>query len=139
MPSLVERRTAVRSLALACAVLAAGCTGGDLARYDVSGRVTYRGQPVPAGTIIFEPDDSKGNEGPQGIAPIVQGRYDTSQGGKGTVGGPHRVTILGCDGVTISETSPQGKTLFEPYSTTAELPRAKGTVDFDVPAGGGSL
>jgi hypothetical protein len=119
------------TLALVCA--GPGCGPRGPQRFDVSGRVTCGGAPVPAGTIIFEPDLSKGNDGPQGFAPIAGGSFDTARGGRGTVGGPHRVTILGCDGVPVSETSPQGKPLFDPFVTGADLPRHGTRLDFDVP------
>lgn len=111
-----------------------GCSSDGPTRYRLQGAVTYDGKPVPAGTIIFEPDSSQKNDGPQGLATIHNGIFDTAKGGKGTVGGPHRITILGCDGANISETSPQGKPLFEPFITTADLPRKNGKYDFDVPA-----
>lgn len=116
---------------LALCMLALGC--GDDDRFDVSGKVTFRGQPVPAGTIIFEPDASKGNDGPQGMAPIQNGQFDTARGGRATVGGPHVIQILGCDGVNITETSPQGKPLFPPHVTSAEIPKKRATLNFDVP------
>ncbi|WP_153557422.1 hypothetical protein [Roseimaritima sediminicola] len=77
-----------------------GCGGSDVDRYQASGTVTYQGNPVPQGTIMFEPDTSKGNSGAAGMAMIVEGRYDTaSEGGKGISGGPQIVTIQGFDGV----------------------------------------
>jgi hypothetical protein len=111
-----------------------GCGTDGPQRYRLQGTITYDGKPVPAGTIIFEPDSSQNNDGPQGLATIHDGVFDSARGGKGTVGGPHRVTILGCDGTSISETSPQGKPLFEPYITTADLPKKNGKLDFDVPS-----
>jgi hypothetical protein len=111
-----------------------GCGTDGPQRYRLQGTITYDGKPVPAGTIIFEPDASQKNDGPQGLATIHDGVFDSARGGKGTVGGPHRVTILGCDGTSISETSPQGKPLFEPYITTADLPKKNGKLDFDVPS-----
>ncbi len=112
-----------------------GCGSDGPQRYRLQGMITYDGKPVPAGTIIFEPDASQKNDGPQGLATIHDGVFDSARtGGKGTVGGPHRVTILGCDGTSISETSPQGKPLFDPYITNADLPKKNGKVDFDVPS-----
>ena len=70
------------------------------------------------------------------MAPIVHGAFDTARGGRGTVGGPHRVTILGCDGVHVTEVSPQGQPLFEPYITSTDLPKQRTQVEFEVPAKG---
>jgi len=126
-----------RALSLALSLAAPfllGCGSDGPQRYRLQGLVTYEGKPVPAGTIIFEPDASQKNDGPQGLATIHDGVFDSSRGGKGTVGGPHRITILGCDGASISETSPQGKPLFEPSLTTAELPKKNGKLDFDIPS-----
>jgi len=130
------RRRVAWLVGMTLAICCSGCGPDGPQRFHVSGHVTFGGKPVPAGTIIFEPDDSKKNEGPQGMAPITDGRFDTAREGKATVGGPHRVTILGCDGVNVSEVSPQGRPLFEPYLTTADLPKKQSQVDFDVPAKG---
>lgn len=115
-----------------------GCGTGEEgpARYPVSGSVTYDGQPVPRGTVAFEPDSSKGNNGPAVVAPIQDGRYETASGA-GTVGGPHLVRIEGFDGqpTTLPDgmAMPDGKKLFPDFSTTAELPNEAATQDFDVP------
>ncbi len=132
----------MRSCRVRCVLLGAlvtalgnfGCGTSGPEQFHVSGRVTFGGKSVPAGTIIFEPDTGKGNDGPQGFAPIRDGAFDTARGGRGTVGGPHKVTVLGCDGVRVSETSPQGKPLFDPYSTRADLPRKTAEIEFEVPA-----
>lgn len=111
-----------------------GC-GGDSGpkRYDLSGTVTYDGKPVPAGTIIFEPDSSKGNPGPQGVAEIRDGKYDTSKNGKGLIGGPHIVRITGFDRATEDETT-TAEPLFSEYKIEVDLPKEGGTKDFEVPA-----
>src|SRR5688500_10675673 len=90
---------------LAAGVLS-GCSRGE-PRYDVSGAATIEGDPIPFGEVILTPDASQGNAGPQGIAPIQDGKYDTRlPGGKGTAGGP---TILRVNGMT----APGGRTLCE--------------------------
>ena len=43
------------------------------------------------------------------------------------------MTILGCDGIQISETSPQGKPLFEPFVTEIDLPREGANLELEVP------
>ena len=47
--------------------LLAGCGGGP-EFYTVSGTVTFRGAPLPAGEIRFAPDARRGNEGPAVVA-----------------------------------------------------------------------
>jgi len=102
------------------------------ARHAVSGRITFAGQPVPAGRISFEPDTTAGNAGPGGYGEIKAGRY-TTYPDMGTVGGPHVVIITGFDGVPAGELV-DGRPLFREYRTTADLPPGRTTVDFDVPA-----
>lgn len=116
--------------------LLTGCSGGASGpqRYEVSGSAQFDGKPIPAGQIVFEPDSTKGNSGPQGFAEIHDGKYDTRKEGRGTIGGPHRVRINGYDGISQDEMHP-AKTLFPEYQTTVDLPKENGTHDFNVPAG----
>jgi hypothetical protein len=118
-------------LALLAAALAAGC-GGGADRNHVSGTVTHAGRPVASGRIYFAPDAARGNDGPQGYAPIENGRYDTAKGGEGTPGGPVVVRIDGYDPPTPDY--PHGRPLFVEYKVPADLPRGGATHDFDVPA-----
>lgn len=114
-----------------------GCGEGGPQRLRLSGAATYDGKPIPYGDVLFTPDGSKKNSGPQGIAQIRDGRYDTSESdGKGFAGGPTIVRVTGLTG-------PGGKLLCE-YEYPVELPRESGTFDIEVPkkanakAGGGS-
>lgn len=45
-------------------LLAEGCGKSGVERHNLSGQVTFRGKPLPAGLIVFEPDSRDGNEGP---------------------------------------------------------------------------
>jgi len=117
------------------ALVAAGCGGEGPGRYQVSGTVTYGGQPVAGGRILFVPDEAKGNVGPGSVAEIRNGRYAT-RAGKGVVGGPHRVTIFGTDGSVLTEA--HDNALFAPFETTVDLPKADSQHDFEVPASGAS-
>lgn len=115
-----------------------GCGGPDgPPRYEVSGMVTYNGQPVPVGYIHFVPDASQGNQGPATEVEIRDGRYATPSG-KGTVSGPHRVTIHGQDGVAFD--SPEGRIesgrpLFPSYETSVDLPQDNAVQNFAVASG----
>jgi hypothetical protein len=111
-----------------------GCDGGGSGpeRFDLSGAVNFDGKPVPFGQIVFEPDSSAGNSGPQGFAEIRDGKYDTKAGGKGTVGGAHVIRITGSEGESRDENNP-AEVLFSDYETTADLPKEDSTKDFDVP------
>lgn len=124
---------------LGCLVLMAtsfGCGGASEGpeRFAVSGTVTFKGESVPSGTIFFEPNAAKGNNGPQGFAKIVDGRYDTRESGKGTVGGPHQVRI---EGAQQTEQGQPPRPLFQDYRTDIDLPRDDATHDFEVPAAAG--
>lgn len=104
-------------------------------RFQISGSVTFDGKPVPKGFITFEPDGSKGNKGPGGGAAIANGRFKT-EAGKGVVGGPHVVRIVGYDGVAATMEGEQladGKPLFATYVSTVDFPKENGTRDFAVP------
>lgn len=120
------------------AALVAGC-GKNSERANVDGTVTFDGKPVPAGSIVFSPDVSKGHRGPEGFAPIENGRYDTRRGGKGTTPGPLKVTIYGCEPTPAAketqavEGSP-GTPLFPSYTTHIEMSESDHTFNFDVPA-----
>jgi hypothetical protein len=137
MPESLWRRWGL-PVALGALFICSGCGGAadGPKRYDVSGTITYGGQPVLAGTIMFEPDASKGNKGPAGYAEIRDGKYDTrGEAGKGTIGGPHVVRITGLDpSKAVPDLLPDGPPLFSDYQTTADLPEADATQDFEVPA-----
>jgi len=85
--------------------LLAGCGGGGPKRHRVSGTVTFGGQPIPYGEVVFTPDAAKKNSGPQGKAPIKDGKFDTSfSDGMGAGSGP---TVARVNGLT----GPGGRTL----------------------------
>ena len=113
-------------------LLLVGCKRGGVDRVTVSGEVTYNGQPVPGGFVLFKPDTKKNNSGPQGHAQIVNGRYATTD--KGSVSGPQIVEIHGYS----SAAGPQGDSLFPPllfptYITEADIPDDSTTINFEVP------
>ena len=121
--------------ATALAMLLAGLAGCGQQRssglYDISGSVTFAGQPVPGGRIVFEPDEARGATGMVSIADIANGSYRT-RSRRGFGGGPCRVTIYGTDGTTPTEE--KDTSLFRPWQTTIDLPREACRRDFDVPA-----
>jgi len=116
-------------LALVGAVLLAaalGCKEEGSKRVRVSGEARFDGQPIPYGDVVFTPDGSKKNSGPQGIAQIRDGKYDTgSSDGKGVAGGP---TIIRVTGFTA-----QGGKLICEYEYQADLPKQDGAFNIDVP------
>ena len=125
---------AMATIACCCLMGLAGCGESGPGKYHVSGEVTYRGEPVPAGMVTFSPDTRRGNSGHQGFAEIHNGHYSTSGGnGRGTVGGPHIVAVLGFDGQTSTEESPHGKMLFPEYRLEHDIADGRTTLDLAVP------
>lgn len=115
-------------------VLALGSCSSEAKRHDVSGGVTYGDKPVPAGQVFFDPDTAAGNtDGQQGFAIVKDGHYDTSQGGRGIVGGAYVIRVQGFDGKPGPEL-PLGKVMFGEYSLKAELPKNTATQDIKIPA-----
>jgi hypothetical protein len=113
----------------------AGCGDGGPPRYHVKGKVTIAGQPVPAGQVRFNPDLSKGVDGPAGFAMIKNGEFDTRDNGQPQIGGPIEVQIDAFDGKPGAEL-PMGRLLRPSYTTNVELPKSDATKDFDIPRAG---
>lgn len=108
-------------------------------RYQISGHVNFDGKPLPFGTITFEPDASKGNQGPQGFANIRDGIFDTSgEDGKGGTSGEMIISIIGTTHETVTEGSP-GRFLFQEYRIEKTFPKDSYTFDVDIPREAGDL
>ncbi len=107
--------------------VAPGCQDPGPKRFRISGEVTFDKRPIVHGDILFTPDGTKQNSGPQGIAQIRDGKFDTAGiEGKGIGGGPTVVRITGF-------TALGGKLLCE-TEIRIDLPSADSTQNFDVPA-----
>jgi len=133
----MRSRSAACRLAVlgALALTASGCQDG-LKRVRVSGSVTFQGKPVPYGNVVFEPDKSKGNSGPQGYATIKDGRFDTGlAGGTAPTSGPQVIAIEGYPELG-NEDPKKGRLVFN-HRTSADLTGKEMTLDFDVPASAG--
>jgi hypothetical protein len=129
--SVPRSQREVQLVALACALLAAGCgANGGPKTYRVTGAVTFDGQSIPQGMIVFTPDLSKQNDGTQGVADIKDGKYDT-RGGRGidVVGGPMKVSVTGL--------TADARPLCQ-YDFELDLPREDTTKDIEVPASAAS-
>lgn len=93
------------------------------------------------GLVTFSPDSSQGNSGPQGIARVRDGKFDTrSEGGKAPVAGPQVVLVRGADGQAYEDDAgiehADGKPLFAPWTTTVDIREEQLTFDLQVtPAG----
>ncbi|QDU25390.1 hypothetical protein ETAA8_04580 [Anatilimnocola aggregata] len=110
-----------------------GCEKKGPKRYEVSGKITYQGMPIPAGIIYFDPDIASGGAGPQGFAIIKDGTFDTrKENGLGPVGGKCVLRIYGNDGIPQPELA-MGKALFAGALIPKELPEADTVINIDVP------
>ncbi len=124
---------------LACCLAAAGCGGDGIRRHRVTGKVTFDGEPVPAGTIYFNPDVAAGKDGPPGFAAIVDGAFDTrAERGRGPIAGPHRILVDGhVPPPPGGQADAGGKLLFQRFELKKDLPAADSTLDVEVPAAAG--
>jgi len=118
-------------------LLLSSCSDKSSGRVDVWVTVKFKNQPVPAGLVVMNPDLSKGNDGPQGMAEIRGGRFDTRHLDKGAPSGPVIFMIDGFDGVAQSE-SPSGKPLFIGYKVQLDLPKQASEQNIDVPESAGA-
>lgn len=124
-------RILMSGLLLAALCFEIGCGDSDPKRFRISGIATVDGKPIPFGDIVFTPDGSKNNSGPQGIANIVDGKFDTGVDGKGIAGGPTIIRVSG-----FAEQG--GKQLLCEHELKMDLPRTDSTQNLDVPAKAGS-
>lgn len=127
----LERRTAsILAVCIAAASLVglAGCGRSDVLT-SVSGRVMFRGQPVPRGDVFIEPDASQGNIGPQCRSSIVDGVF-RSRPSYGAVQGPVVVVV---EGLHTPPESDFPVPLFPRHEFKTEIPKGKATLDIVVP------
>jgi hypothetical protein len=105
---------------------------------QLSGKVTFKGQPVPAGYIIFMPDVGNGNRGTTKLLRIKDGVYDSSQEppDQALTPGAYQLRIAGFDG-NIQPRFNQGKQIFNPVEETCVIPDSVSTKDFTIPDSAG--
>jgi hypothetical protein len=135
------RETTALSAALRILVctlfLATGCTAKPKTA-QLSGKVIFKGQPVPAGYIAFTPDVGNGGKGSIKVLQIKGGAYDSSKEppDQALTPGPYLLRIAGFDGKTIPLWG-QGKQIFNPVEDTFVVPDGVSTKDFTVPDSAG--
>lgn len=114
-------------------VLAAGCASKpEMAK--ISGKVTFNGQPVPAGWISFTPEPGKGSVC---VCQITDGVYDSSrESPAGIHPGKNMIKIAGFDGKKIPLWG-QGKQIFNPVDETLDVTLGGMTKDFVIPESAG--
>lgn len=115
----------VATLALATGV---GCQKSN-GLTPVTGRVTWKGNPVPMGNVYIEPDASQGNTGPQCRSSIINGAF-TSRPEFGSVSGPVIVDVEGSEQLPDKEFPVP---LFPRYTFKTEIPKVRATLDIVVP------
>ncbi|MEZ6064241.1 MAG: hypothetical protein R3B90_00700 [Planctomycetaceae bacterium] len=111
-----------------------GCSGGDSGPplFNLSGTVTFDGQPLQNGAVFFEP--TEGNTGPTGMATVTDGKFDTSlEGNKGHIGGKMMVKVKAYPAPTASEEEVAGPVPFNEWAEAMELPAEDSTRDIAVP------
>ena len=104
---------------------------------QLSGKVTFKGQPVPAGYITFTPDVAAGTLGQNKVMQIKEGVYDSAKESEpGINPGTYQIRIAGFDGIKIPFFG-QGKQIFNPIQDQFKVPDGKTTKDFVVPDSAG--
>ena len=131
------RRLLSRAAVLFLASAALGCGGDGTTR--MSGKVTFKGAPVPAGKVYFIQDTAKGGKGATGFADIKDGTYDTgAPGGSGAPIGPVTIAVEGVDpnakDPKEKSSDVAAKLLFARHELAFDVPKGSGTKDIDVPA-----
>jgi hypothetical protein len=102
---LMRIRTRLGLIAVACALHGCG-PGNGLTMGRVSGLVTYNGQPVEFGEVLFLPDSDKGNNGVPSMGSIGKdGTFimSTQESGDGVIAGYHKVGIRALDATKVSK------------------------------------
>lgn len=121
-------------IVLGAVTVIAGCAK-EPALSQLSGKVTFKGEPVPAGWISFTPDVDTGGE--VRVMQIVDGAYDSArEPQKGLPPGKYSIRIAGFDGVRIPMYG-QGKQIFNPIDDELIVPAESTTKDFVIPDSAG--
>jgi hypothetical protein len=103
----------------------------DTTTIPVKGRVTYKGQPLIQGTVLFEPDGA-GREARGEINPDGTFVLSTYKSGDGAVPGTHRVSINGATGKTRASRIPDKYGSGNTSKLEVEVTRGKTEFPFDL-------
>jgi hypothetical protein len=123
-------------MAAACLCSPIGCSSKP-EQSLLSGKVTFKGQPVPAGWISFTPDVAAGALGQIRVLQIKDGAYDSAKESEpGLNPGPYLIEIAGFDGKRIPLYG-QGKQIFNPVKSEHVVPEGVSTKDFVIPDSAG--
>lgn len=120
----------------ACLAILTGCSSKPTLA-QLSGKVTFKGQPVPAGWISFTPDVGAGGLGQVKVFQIKEGGYDSSKDNEpGLTPGAYHIRIAGFDGKKIPFYG-QGKQIFNPIEDKFTVPTGTTTKDWVIPESAG--
>jgi hypothetical protein len=101
MKNILKCRLIGITAGIAATVVILGCgdDSGLERRYKVSGKVTYKGQPVSKASIVFEPSNPPMPQGRIANGFIENGSYTltTANSGDGALPGEYKVMILASD------------------------------------------
>jgi hypothetical protein len=112
-----------------------GCNGKP-PMSQISGSVTFKGKPIPAGHVMFTPDVSISG-GQIRMFMVTDGIYDSKKDAEpGLLPGPYKVTIAGYDGKRIPMFF-QGKQIFNAIEESLVVGPGVMTKDFVVPDSAG--
>lgn len=124
-------------LLLGAVGVTAGCGEAKREIAHLSGKVTFKGQPVPEGFINFLPDVPGGNQGEVKAFSIKDGAYNTAEGSNpGVYPGANKIMISGFDG-KAKKLWPKGVQIFNPINLDLTVAAGTNTKDFEVPLSAG--
>ena len=118
-----------------------GCGKAAPALTEISGTVTFKGQPIPAGDVNFTPDVSISG-GQSRMYMVKDGKYDSAQKQKdgsvpgGLLPGKYKVRVAGYDGKQVPMFM-DGKQIFNAIELEMEIGTGKVTQNFEVPDSAG--
>jgi hypothetical protein len=116
-------------------VILSGC-GGVEPMAQVSGTVTFKGKPIPAGNVMFTPDVSLSG-GQVRMFMVKDGAYDSSKDpSPGLKPRKYEVTVMGYDGNRIPNYF-QGKQIFNAVTEPMTVAPGESKKDFVVPDSAG--
>lgn len=124
LPLMIAMSVAV----MAVVAVTCGCQRSN-GLTPVSGRVTFKGNPVPMGNVYIEPDSSQGNKGPQCRSSIIKGEFQ-SRPEFGAVTGPVIVDVEGLEQPSDKEFPVP---LFPRYTFKTEITKGTARLDIVVP------
>ena len=147
----MPRLFTLSSLAILFCAFSGGCGSGHPETFPVAGKITYDGQPVTQGTVVFYPEEGRSAMGT--IAADGSYRLTTFEDGDGALPGRHTVTItaiaqsasapasmeeemehgmLGSMEGSIRWLVPERYSRRETSELTADVPTEGGTIDFEL-------